>query len=187
MKGVVADEVTRRAAVMAHTGQSNGVTIRPARPGEAVLVLRFVRELAEYEGLLGHVEADEATLDALLFGPDPRAFSDIAEANGEPVGFAFWFYTVSTFKGRCGMYLEDLYVRPEARGRGAGRALLSKLAERCVEQGLCQLEWSVLDWNAPAIGFYDSLGATAKEGWGIRSLSGEPLAKLAGGDPAKLA
>ena len=122
-------------------------------------MLGFIRELAEYERLLDQVEADEAAVDALLFSPNPRAFCDIAEVGGFPVGFALWFYNVSTFKGRCGLYLEDLYVRPEARGAGAGKALLAGLARRCVDEGLGRLEWAVLDWNTPAIAFYDSLDA----------------------------
>ena len=156
------------------------LSIRPARPGEAPLVLGFIRELAEYERLLDQVEADEAGVDALLFSPNPRAFCDIAEVDGAPVGFALWFYNVSTFKGRCGIYLEDLYVRPEARGHGAGKALLAGLAKRCVVENLGRLEWAVLDWNAPSIAFYDSLGAERMTEWIIRRLSGPALAKLAG-------
>jgi GNAT superfamily N-acetyltransferase len=155
------------------------LTVRSIRPGEAALALRFIRELAEYERLLDHVEANEAAVDALLFGPTPRAFCDIAELDGEPVGVAFWFYNISTFHGRCGIYLEDLYVRPEARQKGVGSALLARLAKRCVEEGLSRLEWTVLEWNAPSIAFYDSLGAASKSEWTIRSLSGDALAKLA--------
>jgi len=157
------------------------LSIRPARPGEAPLVLTFIRELAEYERLLHEVVADEAAIDALLFIPAPRAFCDIAEVDGAPVGFALWFYNVSTFEGRCGIYLEDLYVRPAARGVGAGKALLAGLARRCVAEGLRRLQWSVLDWNAPSIAFYDSLGAAALDDWIIRRLTGEALAKLAEG------
>ncbi len=157
------------------------LSIRTARPCEAPLILGFIRELAEYERLLDQVEADEAGIDALLFGPQPRAFCDIAEVDGTPVGFALWFYNVSTFKGRCGIYLEDLYVRPEVRGQGAGKALLAGLARRCVEQNLGRLEWAVLDWNAPSIAFYDSLGAAAMDDWIIRRLTGEALERLAAG------
>ncbi len=155
------------------------LTIRPARPGDAPLVYGFIRDLAEYERLLDQVEADEAAIDTLLFNPAPRAFCDIAEVDGTPVGFALWFYNVSTFKGRCGLYLEDLYVRPEARGMGAGKALLAGLAKRCVEEKLGRLEWAVLDWNAPSIAFYDSLGAASMNDWIIRRLSDDALFRLA--------
>ena len=155
------------------------LTIRPVRVGEAALVLGFIRELAEYEKLLQAVEADEAAIEVLLFGPAPRAFCDIAEVDGIPVGFALWFYNVSTFKGRCGLYLEDLYVRPEARRLGAGKALLANLAKRCIDESLGRLEWAVLDWNAPSIAFYDSLGAASMNEWIIRRLSGEALETLA--------
>ena len=109
------------------------------------------------------------------------AFCEVAELDGTAVGFALWFYNLSTFEGRHGIYLEDLYVRPEARGRGAGLALLRRLARRCRDEGLARLEWAVLDWNTPAIGFYDALGAAAMSEWIIRRLSGEALAKLAEG------
>jgi GNAT superfamily N-acetyltransferase len=114
-----------------------------------------------------------------LFGPTPRAYCDIAEADGVPIGFALWFYNFSTFVGRAGIYLEDLYVRPEARGKGAGKALLANLAWRCVVEKLGRLDWAVLDWNAPSIAFYDSLGAEAKTDWITRRLSGEALERLA--------
>jgi GNAT superfamily N-acetyltransferase len=140
----------------------------------------FIRELAEYERLLHAVEASEADIARDLFGATPRAFCDIAELGGEPVGFALWFYNYSTFKGRAGIYLEDLFVRPTARGHGAGKALLRRLAQRCVDEGLGRLEWAVLDWNAPAIGFYDALGAEALKDWIVRRVTGEALARLAG-------
>jgi GNAT superfamily N-acetyltransferase len=155
-----------------------GLVIREAAPGDAPVIHRFIRELAEYEKLLHEVEASEADIATMLFGPNPRAFCDIAELDGAPVGFALWFHNVSTFTGRHGIYLEDLYVRPEARGLGAGKALLARLARRCVDEGLRRLEWAVLDWNAPAIAFYDSLGAGAKTDWITRRLSGEALERL---------
>jgi GNAT superfamily N-acetyltransferase len=155
------------------------LTIRPARPGEAGLVLQFVRELAEYEKLEHEVEATEAMIDAALFGPNPRVFCDIAEWNGEPVGNALWFLNFSTFSGRSGIYLEDLFVRPASRGRGVGKALMVHLARRCVAQGWARFEWSVLDWNAPSIAFYKSIGAQLKEEWTICRVSGAALAKLA--------
>lgn len=126
------------------------------------------------------MEATEADIRRDLFGETPRCFCDIAEAGGAAVGFALWFYNYSTFRGRAGIYLEDLFVRPEARGLGAGKALLQRLAQRCVEADLGRLEWSVLDWNAPAIAFYDSLGARAMDDWTVRRLDGEALRRLAG-------
>ncbi len=155
------------------------LTIRPAQPADAPLILAFIRELAEYERLLDQVEADEPAVRALLFDPAPRAFCEIAEMDGRPVGFALWFYNVSTFKGRYGLYLEDLYVRPEARGQGAGKALLAHLARRCVAEQLGRLEWAVLDWNAPSIAFYDSLGALSMDDWIVRRLTGDALERLA--------
>jgi len=125
------------------------VEIRPARPGEAGLVLNFVRELAAYEKLADEVEADEGAIDDALFAKPPKAFCDIAEWDGEPVGFALWFVNFSSFRGRNGLYLEDIFVRPAHRGRGIGRAILRKLAERCLAQGWTRLEWAVLDWNQP--------------------------------------
>ena len=153
--------------------------IRPAAPADGPTVLAFIRELAEYERLLHEVKTTAADIDALLFCAAPRAFCDIAEIAGEPAGFALWFYSISTFEGRHGLYLEDLYVRPHLRGGGVGKALLAHLARRCATEGLARLEWAVLDWNAPAIAFSDSLGATAKTDWITRRLSGEALSRLA--------
>jgi len=155
------------------------LTIRPACPGEAGLVLQFVRELAEYEKLTHEVEATEAMIDAALFGPSPRVFCDIAEWGGEPVGIALWFMIFSTFTGRSGLYLEDLFVRPALRGRGIGKGLMVHLAKRCVENGWARFEWSVLDWNAPSIAFYKSIGAQLKDDWTICRVSGAALATLA--------
>jgi GNAT superfamily N-acetyltransferase len=155
------------------------LVIRPAAPADTPLILGFIRELAEYERLIHEVEASEADLARDLFGPSPRIFCDIAEIGGEPIGFALWFYSYSSFRGRHGIYLEDLFVRPAARGRGAGKALLRRLAQRCVEERLGRLEWAVLDWNAPAIGFYDALGAEAMNEWIVRRLTGEALEALA--------
>ena len=158
---------------------SLSAAIRPAVPADAPVILAFIRELAEYERLLHEVKITLADLEALVFGAAPRVFCDIAETDAGPVGFALWFYSVSTFEGRLGIYLEDLYVRLEARGGGVGKALLAHLARRCQAEGLARLEWSVLDWNATAIGFYDSLGATAKTDWITRRLSGDALVRLA--------
>ena len=157
------------------------VTVRVASPADTPLILDFIKKLAEYERLLHEVDATEADIRRDLFGENPRAFCDIAEVEGRPVGFALWFYSYSTFRGRAGIYLEDLFVEPGARGEGAGKALLRRLAERCVEADLGRLEWAVLDWNAPSIAFYDSLGAMKKDGWTVRRLYGDALNELAAG------
>ena len=159
---------------------ATGVEVRVATVADAPLILSFIRELAEYERMLGEVEATEADIRRDLFGENPRSFCEIAEYGGKPVGFALWFYNYSTFRGRAGIYLEDLFVRTEARGVGAGRALLAKLARRCVDAELGRLEWAVLNWNTPSIKFYDSLGASAKTEWTVRRLDGEALERLAG-------
>ena len=156
------------------------LTIRPVRPDEAGLVLAFIRELAEYERLAHEVEATEDDIAAALFGENRRAFADIAEWNGEPAGFALWFYNFSTFRGRHGIYLEDLFVRPALRGHGIGRALLQRLAQRCVAEGLGRLEWWVLDWNESALSFYRSLGAVPMDEWTVQRVTGEALERLAG-------
>ena len=155
------------------------VVVRVATFADAPLILQFIRELAEYERLLHEVEATEADIRRDLFGENPRSFCEIAEYEGKPVGFALWFYNYSTFRGRAGIYLEDLFVRTEARGVGAGKALLRKLAQRCVDAEMGRLEWAVLNWNAPSIAFYDSLGASAKTEWTVRRLDGEALERLA--------
>jgi GNAT superfamily N-acetyltransferase len=153
--------------------------IRPARPDDAALIFDLVRELAEYERLSGDVDATPETLAEALFGPSPRVFCDIAEHGGEPVGFALWFYSFSTFRGRHGIFLEDLFVRPAARGRGLGKALLANLAKRCVAENLARLEWSVLDWNEPSIEFYRLQGAEMLEGWTNCRVSDAALWRLA--------
>src|ERR1700694_1844702 len=152
------------------------LTIRRARPDEAGLVLSLVRELAEYEKLLHEVEATETMIGAALFGPDPRLFCEIAEWNGEPAGFAIWFLNFSTFSGRPGIYLEDLFVRPALRGNGIGKVLLANLAKACVANGWARLQWSVLDWNAPSIEFYKSLGAVLMDEWTVCRIGGPGLA-----------
>jgi GNAT superfamily N-acetyltransferase len=155
------------------------VKIRVATIADVPLIHQFIRDLAEYERLLHEVTASEADIRRDLFGENPRCFCDIAEHKGAPVGFALWFYNYSTFKGRAGIFLEDLFVRPDARGLGAGKALLRRLAQRCVDADLGRLEWSVLNWNAPSIAFYDSLGAGAMTEWTVRRLDGEALTGLA--------
>ncbi|HEX8663466.1 MAG TPA: GNAT family N-acetyltransferase [Beijerinckiaceae bacterium] len=155
--------------------------VRPAAPADAALVLALIRELAEYERLADEVDATEAMIAAALFGDHPRAFCDIAEWEGEAAGLALWFYSFSTFRGRHGIYLEDLFVRPAHRGRGIGRALFTNLARRCATENLPRLEWAVLDWNEPALGFYRRLGAEALDGWTVHRLSGAALDALAAG------
>ncbi|MFN9927710.1 MAG: GNAT family N-acetyltransferase [Phenylobacterium sp.] len=155
------------------------VRVRPSTADDAELILAFFQALADYEKLAHEARATLGDIRRDLFGPNPRAFSDIAEIAGAPVGFALWFYNYSTFRGRAGIWLEDLFVKPEARGRGAGKALLAGLARRCASEDLARLEWSVLDWNAPSIAFYRSIGAHPKQGWTLQRLSGEALAALA--------
>ncbi|WP_076865536.1 GNAT family N-acetyltransferase [Bradyrhizobium mercantei] len=157
------------------------LTIRRARPDEAGLVFSLVRELAEYEKLLHEVHASEADIAEALFGANPRLFCDIAEWNGEPAGFAVWFVNFSTFAGRHGIYLEDLFVRPALRGNGIGKALLVHLAKQCLANGWARLQWAVLDWNAPSIAFYKSLGAEMMAEWTICRVSGAALSALAEG------
>jgi GNAT superfamily N-acetyltransferase len=159
------------------------LNIRRARPGESGLVLDFVRELAEYEKLSHEVAATEADIADALFGADPRIYCAIAEWESEPVGFAVWFLNFSTFSGRHGIYLEDLFVRPSHRGRGLGKALLVHLAKECVANGWSRLQWSVLDWNAPSIAFYKSLGAVMMDEWTLCRVSGSALTRLAGSGP----
>ncbi len=154
------------------------LAIRPAVAADGPLILSFIRELAEYERLLHEVDATSAMIEVALFGPHPRIFCDIAEWAGEPAGFALWYYTFSTFQGRHGIYLEDLFVRPAYRGRGLGKALLERLAARTRDEKLGRLEWSVLDWNEPSIAFYRSLGAEPVAGWTRYRLAGEPLRAL---------
>ena len=155
------------------------LSIRPARPGEAALALQFVRELAEYEKLSHEVEATEAMLDVALFGEPARVSCDFAEWDGEVVGFALWFLNFSTFSGRSGIYLEDLFVRPAFRGRGIGKALMVHLARRCVAEGWSRLQWSVLDWNTPSIEFYRTLGAVLMDDWTICRITDDALERLA--------
>ena len=153
--------------------------IRPARPGDEGLVFSFVGKLAEYEKLAHAVTATKADIGAALFGEIPRCHCDLAYWEGTPVGFALWFYNFSTFRGKAGIYLADLFVEPELRGKGIGKALLKHLARRCVTEGLPCLQWWVLDWNAPSIAFYESLGAEPQEDWTVYRVSGEALEVLA--------
>jgi GNAT superfamily N-acetyltransferase len=153
--------------------------IREANPIDVPVILRFIRELAEYERLLHEVEATEAELARTLFGENPVARVLIAEVKDIPVGFALYFYNYSTFLAKPGIYLEDLYVQPEARGRGIGKALLKHLAQLAAQEDCGRLEWRVLDWNEPSIAFYKSLGAKPLDDWTIYSVAGKALQNLA--------
>jgi GNAT superfamily N-acetyltransferase len=159
---------------------SESVTIRPATVRDVPTILGFIRDLAKYEHLEHQVAATEATLRDTLFGARPYAEVVFACLSGEPVGFALFFHNFSTFLGRPGIYLEDLYVRPEARRHGLGRRLLTWLAALTVERRCGRLDWSVLDWNEPSIRFYRSLGAVPMDEWKIFRLTGEALTHLAG-------
>jgi len=155
------------------------LSIRPAGPADLPLVAGLIRALAEYEKLADEVRFDEATLGEKLFGPRPYAEVLIGEVGGEALGFALFFHNFSTFEGRPGIYLEDLFVRPEARGCGLGKALLGELARIAVERDCARLEWWVLDWNEPSIGFYKSLGARPMDEWTVMRVDGKALAALA--------
>ncbi len=155
------------------------VEIRNATVDDASLILRFVQELATYEKEPEAVVATEADIQASIFGPESTVEAVICEVAGEPVGFAVYFYNYSTWLGRNGMYLEDLYVSPAYRKVGAGKALLKHLAGIAVSKGCGRFEWSVLDWNEPAIGFYQSLGAKPMNGWTVYRLTGAELEALA--------
>ena len=156
-------------------------SIRAATVEDVPLILRFIRRLAEYERLAHEVVATEDGLRHWLFGARPAAEVVIAEWGGEPAGFALFFHNFSTFLGRPGVYLEDLYVEPEHRGRGIGKALLAHLARLAVERGCGRLEWWVLDWNEDAIRFYRSIGAVAMDEWTVHRVAGDALTALAEG------
>ena len=155
------------------------LAIRSATPADLPLIAQFIRDLADYEKLAHEVRFDEAKLGEKLFGARPYAEVVIGELDGTPQGFALFFHNFSTFEGRPGIYLEDLFVRPEARGSGLGKALLTHLAALCTARDCARLEWSVLDWNAPAIGFYQSLGAKLMDEWTVMRVDGDALTKLA--------
>ena len=160
------------------------IVLRPARPGDVPAILGLVRALAEYERLAHEVEADGAALAATLFGERPAAEVVIAEVDGATAGFALFFHNYSTFLARPGLYLEDLFVQPRFRGMGIGRRLMAHLARLALDRGCGRFEWSVLDWNAPAIGFYRRLGAVGMDGWTIQRLTGDALQRLAGDERA---
>ncbi len=157
------------------------ILIRPATPADATLIAALIRELAEYEKLLHECHVTPANIRQSLFGGDPHAECVIGELDGEAVSFALFFHNYSTFLAKPGLYLEDLFVRPAARGHGVGKALLCNLAQIAVERGCGRFEWSVLDWNAPAIAFYQALGAKPQNEWTIYRVTGEALDQLAAG------
>ncbi|WP_327288822.1 GNAT family N-acetyltransferase [Streptomyces sp. NBC_01198] len=155
--------------------------IRPATPADLPVLHALIRELADYERALSEARATEEQLRTALFGPDPVAHALIAadDTTGEPAGFALWFRNFSTWTGTAGLYLEDLYVRPQARGAGHGKALLAALAAICLERGWSRFEWAVLDWNEKALAVYRAVGALPQDGWTVQRLTGPALAALA--------
>lgn len=157
------------------------VNIRVATADDAALILRFIRELAIYEKAESSVQTDEDGIRASLFGPDAKAHALICEADGNAIGYAVYFYNYSTWLGRNGIYLEDLYVSPDSRGSGAGKALLQHIARIAVAQNCGRFEWSVLDWNEPAIRFYEAAGARPQSEWTVYRMEGEALRTFAEG------
>ncbi len=157
-----------------------GLALREAIPADLPTVLRFVRALAEYERLADEVRATETDFGEALFGEPRRAYALLAEIGGSAVGFAVWFYDFSTFEGRPGLWVEDVFVDLERRGQGIGRAIFAWLARRALHEGCTRMNWSVLDWNAPSIAFYRGLGAVPQDEWTVQRLSGDALAALAG-------
>jgi GNAT superfamily N-acetyltransferase len=155
------------------------VTVRPIRRDDVPAVVGLVRELAEYERAAHEVRLTEEQLTGVLFGDSPALFGHVAELDGRVVGTALWFLNFSTWRGTHGLYLEDLYVRPEHRGHGLGRELLRTLAEVCVQRGYSRLEWSVLDWNMPSIQFYKAVGAVPMDGWTVFRLTDDALTTFA--------
>lgn len=158
--------------------------VRVATVDDVGVILGFIRALADYERLADAVIADEAALAATLFGPRPAAEVLLVEADGRPRGFALFFTSYSTFLAKPGLYLEDLFVEPDARGRGLGLALMATLAQLCVARGYGRFEWSVLDWNQPALDFYRALGAAPQDEWTVQRLTGPALVALAARAPA---
>jgi GNAT superfamily N-acetyltransferase len=157
---------------------TDALTIRSATADDAGLIVQFIAALADYEKLSHEAKATEADILRDLFGADPKVFCEIAEWEGKPVAFTLWFYTYSTFQGRHGIWLEDLFVDPALRGKGIGKALLVNLARRCVAEGLGRFEWWVLDWNEPSIDFYKSQGGVMQDEWTKVRVDGEALLKL---------
>lgn len=162
--------------------QTPAISLRPAQREDTAQILAFVRELAEYEKLAHEAVATEAGMTEQLFGERPAAEVVIAEVDGHPAGFALFFHNFSTFLGQRGLYLEDLFVQPQYRGLGLGERLMVHLAKLAVERGCGRFEWSVLDWNEPAIRFYRRLGAVGLDEWTVQRVSGQALRDLASGD-----
>ena len=158
---------------------TGAVTLRDAAPGDEALAAHYVRALAEYEKLLHEARGTPEDFRRALFGTPPRAWALFAELDGKPVGFALWFYNFSTFAAKPGLYVEDVFVEPEHRGRGIGRMIFRHLARRALDEGCARMEWWVLDWNAPAIGFYRAIGAQPMDQWTVQRLDGEALAAFA--------
>lgn len=154
--------------------------VRAVTPTDVLRMIEMVRDLAAYEKEPEQATATAADFEAALFGDHPTAYAHVAEVGGEVVGMALWFLTFSTWTGVNGIWLEDLYVEPDHRGSGAGKALIAALARECVERGYPRLEWTVLDWNEPAIGFYRAIGAVPQEEWTTQRMTGDALAHLAG-------
>ncbi|MEZ4400504.1 MAG: GNAT family N-acetyltransferase [Kofleriaceae bacterium] len=168
------------------TAPTPPAVVRVARAADVPTILGFIRALADYERLAHEVVADEAALAATLFGPRPAAEVLLVEVAGRAHGFALFFQSYSTFLGRPGLYLEDLFVEPAARGQGLGLALMAALARIAVDRGYGRFEWSVLDWNQPALEFYRALGARPQDGWTVQRLTGAPLATLAARWPHRI-
>ena len=152
--------------------------IRPAQRQEVGIVLQLIHDLAVYEKAPNEVEATEKKLLETIFSSDPKVFCDLVEVDGEIAGMAIWFLNYSTWQGKHGIYLEDLFIKPEYRGRGYGKALLKHLAKICDDKGYGRFQWWVLDWNSPAIEFYRSLGAVAMDEWTVYRVSGQALKEL---------
>ena len=159
---------------------SGDVILRDAVPGDEALVAAFVRKLAEYERLLQEVRGTDADFHRALFDSPQRAWALFAECDGRAVGFGLWFYIFSTFAAKPGLYVEDVFVLPEHRGRGIGRMIFRHLARRALDEGCARMEWSVLNWNTPSIGFYRSIGARAMDDWTVQRLDGDALRNFAG-------
>lgn len=162
-----------------NSASSDNILLRDARREDSPLILSFIRELAEYEKLSHEVVATEGDIAQSLFGPSPKAFCVIAEADGAPAGFALCFYNYSTFQGRPGIYLEDLYVRPEFRGQGIGKRFFQYLAQRALDENCGRIQWWVLDWNEPSIEFYKSMKAVPMDEWTVYRLEGQSIEDLA--------
>jgi len=157
--------------------------IRPARPGDEPAIVAMIYGLAEFEDAVEQCTVTESQITAALFGPDPSASCHLAEVDGEPAAVAVWFRNFSTWDGKAGIYLEDLFVREEFRRLGLGRAMLATLARECVERGYSRLSWAVLDWNSPAIALYDAVGGKQMSEWITYRVSGPELSALAGSAP----